>query len=92
MSVEENKALCRRVYEEIDSPVGKNRTSQYVRNAFPDPRFHIGDMITEGDRVVCRAIVRGTHKGEYMGITPTGMPFSVTGIEINTNNRLSITA
>jgi predicted ester cyclase len=41
-------------------------------DAFPDNTFTIEDMVAEGDRVAYRVTVRGTHRGEYMGITPTG--------------------
>jgi len=30
------------------------------------------DMIAEGDKVVLRSTFRGTHKGDLMGIAPTG--------------------
>ena len=36
--------------------------------AFPDLKMIVQDQIAEGDRVVNRVLVRGTHKGEYMGI------------------------
>ena len=32
----------------------------------------VEDLIAEGDRVVIRDCVTGTHQGEYMGIPPTG--------------------
>jgi predicted ester cyclase len=37
-------------------------------------------VIAEGDKVVARNTVTGTHRGEYMGIAPTGK--SVTYNEI----------
>ncbi len=39
---------------------------------FPDIRQEIGDMIAEGDRVVYRTTIEGTHTGEFLGIPPTG--------------------
>ena len=41
-------------------------------SAFPDIRITIEDMVAEGDKVVYRGSARGTHKGEFMGIAPTG--------------------
>ncbi|MBI4218647.1 MAG: ester cyclase [Chloroflexi bacterium] len=40
--------------------------------AFPDLVHVIEDQITEGDRVVTRVTVKGTHTGEFQGISPTG--------------------
>jgi hypothetical protein len=40
--------------------------------AFPDLQITIEDQIAEGDKVVCRDTVSGTHRGEYLGIAPTG--------------------
>jgi steroid delta-isomerase-like uncharacterized protein len=43
-----------------------------LHRAFPDLRITIEDLIEEGDKVVSRQSVTGTHQGEYMGIPPTG--------------------
>jgi steroid delta-isomerase-like uncharacterized protein len=48
--------------------------------AFPDLHVTVEDLIAEGDRVVSRNTVTGTHQGEFMGIPPTGK--SVTYNEI----------
>ncbi|HEY2715040.1 MAG TPA: ester cyclase [Solirubrobacterales bacterium] len=40
--------------------------------AFPDLHVEIEDMIAEGDKVVSRNHVTGTHQGEYMGLAATG--------------------
>jgi steroid delta-isomerase-like uncharacterized protein len=40
--------------------------------AYPDLHVTVEDMIAEGDKVVCRNTVTGTHRGEYMGLAPTG--------------------
>jgi steroid delta-isomerase-like uncharacterized protein len=48
--------------------------------AYPDLHITIEDLIEEGDKVVSRNTVTGTHHGEYMGLPPTGK--SVTYNEI----------
>ena len=48
--------------------------------AYPDLHITIEDLIAEGDKVVARNTVAGTHRGEHMGIPPTGK--SVTYNEI----------
>ena len=51
--------------------------------ALPDFHTTIEDMIAEGDKVVQRFTARGTHKGEFMGIPPTGKQVTITGIAID---------
>lgn len=48
--------------------------------AFPDLHVAVEDVVEEGDKVVSRNVVTGTHRGEFMGIPPTGK--SVTYNEI----------
>jgi steroid delta-isomerase-like uncharacterized protein len=50
--------------------------------AFPDFHTTIEDQIAEGDKVVTRWTMRGTHQGEFRGIAPTGGQIKVTGIGI----------
>jgi steroid delta-isomerase-like uncharacterized protein len=50
--------------------------------AFPNPRLSLDDVITEGDKVACRFTMQATHKGEFMGIPPTGKEVKVPGITI----------
>jgi predicted ester cyclase len=50
--------------------------------AFPDLSFTVEDMIASEDKVVARWTARGTHKGAYMGIAPTGKSFKMSGIGI----------
>jgi steroid delta-isomerase-like uncharacterized protein len=52
------------------------------RTPFPDIHFTIEDMIAEGDKVAARLTFDGTHTGEMMGIPPTGVQTTVTGIFI----------
>ena len=51
-----------------------------LHRAFPDLRVAVEDLIAEGDKVVARDVVTGTHRGEYMGLPPTGK--SITYNEI----------
>lgn len=55
---------------------------EMFRGAFPDLRITVDDMIAEGDKIVARSTTTGTHKGEFMGIPPTGKQFSIQGIDI----------
>ena len=42
--------------------------------AFPDLHITVEDVIEEGDKIASRNTVTGTHRGEYMGLPPTGRP------------------
>jgi steroid delta-isomerase-like uncharacterized protein len=50
--------------------------------AFPDLRLSIEDQIAEGDKVVTRVTVRGTHQGEFRGMAPTGKAIELKGVTI----------
>ena len=50
--------------------------------AFPDWHETIEDIIAEGDKVWVRLSYTGTHKGEFMGLAPTGKKITYTGVGI----------
>ncbi len=110
MSAEANKALFRRVVEdiwhqgnlavvdelfgsdyvyyapgvpELRGPDGFKQFVTMVRTAFPDLRFTLEDQIAEEEKVVTRWTARGTHRGELMGIPPTGKQATWTGVIIS---------
>jgi steroid delta-isomerase-like uncharacterized protein len=64
---------------ELIGPDGVKQLVSMYRNAFPDTRFEINDLIVEGDKVAARLSASGTHKGTLMGIAPTGKRVSITG-------------
>jgi len=61
---------------------GFKQFTSMLYTAFPDIRFTVEDVVAEGDKVATRATCRGTHKGEYMGIPPTGKQVTWTMIFI----------
>jgi steroid delta-isomerase-like uncharacterized protein len=50
--------------------------------AFPDLRHSVEDQVAEGDTVVNRLLVRGTHRGDFQGIPPTGRTVEIAAITI----------
>jgi steroid delta-isomerase-like uncharacterized protein len=104
MSTEQNKALVRRLMEEVinqgntslvdelfapdfveheELPPGIPSGIEAVKtlftmfhSAFPDFQVTVDDLIAEGDKVVVRSTWSGTHKGEFMGIPPSGQSVS----------------
>jgi steroid delta-isomerase-like uncharacterized protein len=64
---------------------GSEAYKKYIqahRAAYPDLHITITDQIADGDRVVSRWSVTGTHEGPEIGIPPTGKHVTVTGITI----------
>ena len=61
---------------------GTRQVLGMLRAAFPDLRLTPEDLIAEGDRVVARLMVTGTHQGEFQGLPPTGKQVTMSGIEI----------
>jgi steroid delta-isomerase-like uncharacterized protein len=53
-----------------------------ARSALPDISVKVEDMIAEGDRVVARITVAGTHHGEFMGAPATGRTITFPCIDI----------
>lgn len=50
--------------------------------AFPDITSTINDIIAEGDKVVARMTMSGSHKGAFRGIPPTGKTAAITEMAI----------
>jgi steroid delta-isomerase-like uncharacterized protein len=50
---------------------------------FPDLHFTVEDLIAEGDQVVCRFSIRGTHAKPWRGLPATGKQVMITGINIS---------
>ena len=78
--VVEPDVLIRTPVQEATGPQALQGVWTMLLRAFPDLHLTVEDLIAEGDKVVGRTTVTGTHQGEYMGVPPTGK--SVTYNEI----------
>lgn len=68
------------------TPPGMESSRQFFKSqlaAFPDVRGTVLDMIAEGDKVVSRMELEGTHLGPLMGLAPTGRRVKWGFIDIN---------
>ena len=110
MSVEENKAAIRRIYEDVfnkgnlavadeiiatnwvalapggqeyKGPDGFKQFITTTRTAFPDLQMTLEDIVAEGEKVAHCGTLRGTFKGEIMGIVPTGKQVTMTTTTIS---------
>jgi predicted ester cyclase len=64
------------------SPSSTRMIAMHWRDAFPDWRFELMDLIAEGDKVVARMPFTGTQTGQVMDIPPTGKTVRVNEIVI----------
>ena len=113
MSIEQNKAIVRRWFEEVINqgnvevvdnicmrcvpsfvviqgvanppPQGLEGVKELIRTlrtSFPDLHFTIEDQIAEDDKVASKVTIRGTHRGEFMGMPATGKQINISGVSI----------
>jgi steroid delta-isomerase-like uncharacterized protein len=57
-------------------------TFSEARAAFPDLNVTVEEVMAEGDRVAARVTMRGTHRGEFQGIAPTGKRVEVRAMDM----------
>jgi steroid delta-isomerase-like uncharacterized protein len=53
-----------------------------LHKSFPDWRWNLEDIFSEGDKVAYRFTMKGTDKGGYIGLPPTGKKINFAGIGI----------
>jgi predicted ester cyclase len=97
MSTEENKAVCDRMgeaigrgdfdaFDELMAPELPEEFKQGVselRLAFPDYHGTNEIQVAEGDMVANRFVAYGTHRGEFMGVAPTGRQVTFRGLSLD---------
>jgi predicted ester cyclase len=90
-----NKALMRRVYEEMwnrgnpalapelfAEPEGVERFVSQFLSSFADLQHTVEGMIAEGDQVAVRFSAHGTHSGQWLRFAPTGKSVHYTGVTL----------
>ena len=63
-------------------PEDVKRFTEEYRSAFPDWRISIDEQIAEGDKVVNRVTLRGTHQRQFRDMAPTGKEVEVKAVTI----------
>ena len=53
-----------------------------MRTAFPDLKFDVEFMLSDGDKVAAYVTMSGTQKGEFMGMPASGKRFTTKTIDI----------
>jgi predicted ester cyclase len=62
---------------------GAKRHVLGVRQTYPDLHLTVEQQIAEGDWVVTRVTARGTHRGVWLGMKPTGKVVTMTAVNID---------
>jgi predicted ester cyclase len=90
MQTDANKQLVRRLVDEVVNrrnaePLDELAEGEFAelarrwispfRAAFPDFRMEIVELVAENDTVVAHFRCSGTHRGEWLGLAPTGRRF-----------------
>jgi predicted ester cyclase len=76
---------------DISGSEGVKGFIEMIRAALPDVCWAVEDDVAEGDKVVTRYTVSGTHQGDLMGIPPTGKRVMYMAMSINrfANDRIA---
>ena len=67
---------------EVVGPEGVRQLADALLPGIPDLELPIEDVIAEGEKVLVRLRVRGTHGGELMGIPATGRRIDIAVLDL----------
>ena len=63
--------------EPVRGPAGYLEIIGMMREGFPDIQWTVEEMVAEADMVAARFTMRGTHRGVFFGVPPTGRTIKV---------------
>lgn len=63
--------------------VGMRKHLVALKETYPDYAMKIIRQYSDGDYVISEFIMRGTHKGEFIGIKSTNKILEITGVDID---------
>jgi steroid delta-isomerase-like uncharacterized protein len=69
-------------HEELPPGLERNKAGvramfEAFRTAFPDLRMQPEGLLADGDLVSVHGLITGTHRGDFMGMPPTGRTIAV---------------
>jgi predicted ester cyclase len=74
------------VYRGTRHPIGLEGARKHVlgvRQTYPDLHLTIDRQVAEGDWVVTQVTARGTHRGTWLGMKPTGKAVEITAVNVD---------
>ena len=63
-------------------PEGFIKFFSMMRTAFPDLKVTVDHIVQDENNLAMAYKIHGTHKGDFMGIAPTGKSFEARGMQI----------
>ena len=63
--------------------IGMRKHLVALKETYPDYAMKIIRQYSDGHYVISEFIMRGTHKGEFIGIKPTNKVLEITGVDID---------
>ena len=63
--------------EPMHGPEGYLAIIDMMRSGFPDIQWTLDEMIAEEDKIAARFTMRGSHRGTFFGVPPTGEKIEV---------------
>ncbi|KOP28169.1 hypothetical protein AMR41_01835 [Hapalosiphon sp. MRB220] len=67
----------------IKGPEGAKQLVENFRKAFPDIQVVIESQTAESDKVITQWSMTGTHKGDFLGKTPTNKQVKLTACSVD---------
>jgi len=68
--------------EPLEGPEGYLAVIGMMRGGFPDIQWTIEELVVEPRRVAARFTMRGSHRGPFFGVAPTGKTITVQALNI----------
>jgi steroid delta-isomerase-like uncharacterized protein len=68
--------------EPMRGPRGYLEIIGMMRGGFPDIAWSLEETVIEGDVIAARFTMRGTHRGAFFGVPPTGRTIAVQALNI----------
>ena len=67
---------------EVIGPGGVKKLAEALLPGIPDMTLPIVDLVAEGEKVLARLSVKGTHGGELMGVPATGAKIDIGVLDL----------
>lgn len=77
---------CTLCIGEARIPIGVEGMAEHmtaVLQTYPDFHMRITRQLRDGDYIISEFIAEGTHRGEWLGMKPSGKKVTLTGVDID---------